>query len=276
MSPPPENSNYNGRIDSRHRRRFLLGLGTTVAVAGCLSNSGNGTEDGNTEEPENGSPTPEPDTRTDDNEDSLSRGEARTLLPLESLAFRYVPPVSNSSGELWVAVVGQTTATAVGAEAKSGGYNKVNPQDGTIDAYLGVPVQVDPNGDQVTVFAFNEDGDRGPVTSVSVPTDTLTAEQAEQAIPPEALSFTYESPDVGDYGTLRIEVTEDTDADTLIARPTEAPDVFIERIGDFSDEAQIEAGATLSVAVDPDGDEVTVWATVDGATGVATRWQGPE
>lgn len=276
MSPLPENSDYNGRIDSRQRRRFLLGLGTTVVLAGCLSDSRNETEDGNAEEPDDDSLSPEPATRSGDNGGLLSRAEARTLLPPESLAFRYVPPVSNSAAELWVAVVGETNATAIGAEAKSGGYNKVSPQNGTVDGYLGVPVQVDPNGDEVTVFAINDDGDRGPVTSVSVPTDTLTTEQAERAVPPEALSFTYEPPDIGDYGTLMIEITADTDADTFIARPTKAPDVFIDRIGDLSDEKQIETGSTLSVAVDPDGDEVIVWATVDGATGEVTRWQGPD
>ena len=99
---------------------------------------------------------------------------------------------------------------------------------------------------------------------------------SDLAVPPEALSFTYEPPSAGDYGSLTIEVTEDTNADTLVARPQEAPSLFADRVGDLASEDRIGAGTTLDVAVEPDGDEVIVWASVDGATGEVTRWQGPE
>jgi hypothetical protein len=142
--------------------------------------------------------------------------------------------------------------------------------------YLGVPVQVDTDGDEVTVFAVNEGGARGPVTSVQVPTDELTVEEARQAVPPETLSFTYEPPDVGDFGSLGIEVTADTDADALVAQPQEAPGTFTDRVGNLADHETVAAGTTLEVAVDPDSDEVRIFASVDGATGEATRWQGPD
>lgn len=285
MSPPLRNDSHGGQTGDRSRRTFLLGVGAVAALAGCLDDGGDDTENESTDEEDNGrqtsesdasGATPEPAESDDGTAGGLSRAEARALLPPESLAFRYEPPLDSPFGELWAAVVGQADASAVRAEAESGGYNRVSPQEGTVDRYLGVPVQVDPDGDAVTVFAVNDDGERGPVTEVSVPTAELTADDAEQAVPPEALSFTYEPPDMGEYGSLTIEVTADTGADALVARPKEGPSVFTDRVGDISDDEQVDAGTTLSVAVDPDGDEVTVWATVDGATGVATRWQGPD
>jgi hypothetical protein len=275
------------RTADKSRRKFLLGVGTAAALAGCLSDSGSG-DDIETEEETDGTetpdstgstPTPESTEREGERgkgEQSLSRGEARELLPLESLAFRYEPPLGSSLAEFWVAVVGETNATAVRAEAESGGYNEVGPREGTIEAYLGVPVQVDTDGDEVTVFAVNDEGARGPVTSVRVPTDELTAEEARQAVPPEVLSFTYEPPGVGDFGSLSIEVTADTGADTLVAQPQEAPGTFADRVGNLGDDETLAAGTTLEVGVDPDGDEVRIVASVAGATGKVTRWQGPE
>ena len=282
-------SDHDRRIADRSRRKFLLGVGATAVLAGCLGDDGD-SDDETTEpndetatpEPSDETATPEPDDETatpepdDGSGGSLSQSEARDLLPLESLAFRYEPPLGSQFGEFWVAVVREADATAVRAEAESGGYNEVTPQDGTIDRYLGVPVQVDPDGDEVTVFAVDEDGTRGPVTEITVPTDELTTAQAEQAVPPDALSFTYEPPNAGDYGSLIIEVTADTGADTLVAQPQEAPGLFTDRVGNLGDEERIGAGTTLDVAVDPEGDEVILWASVDGATGEVTRWQGPD
>ena len=277
--------NDNGRRnDTWSRRTFVLGVGAATALAGCLSDGGGG--DGTPSSRDDGTPTPEPTddtaTPTDDGSEGgdsdrgLSRSEARDLLPPESLAFRYQPPQADSLPELWVAVVGDTDAAAVRAEAASGTYNEVSPRDGTVDGYIGVPVQVDTGGDEVTVFAVDETGARGPVTSVDVPTDDLTAEAAAEAVPADALSFTYESPDAGDYGTLAIEVTAETDAKTLIAQPLEAPGLFADRVGDIRSEEHIEIGTTLEVGVNTMGDEVVISATVDGATGEITRWQGPD
>lgn len=51
---------------------------------------------------------------------------------------------------------------------------------------------------------------------------------------------------------------------------------FTDRIGSLTDDEPVGAGATLETNVEPDGDEVIVYATVDGATGEVARWQDPE
>ena len=283
---PSTDSDYDGRTDIPTRRTFLLSAGATVALAGCLGGSdGDGdTSDGTTDDPDEDTPTPGSDIDTatparddssdDNSQQGLSRAEARELLPPESLALRYEPAIGNSLPEFWAAVVGETDATAVRAEAASGGYNEVTPRDGNIDGYLGVPVQVDPDGDEVTVFAVDE-GAQGPVLTSTVPTDDLSDEAAAEAVPPEALSYTYEEPDAGDLGSLTVEVTEAVDAQTLIAQPTETT-VFADRVGDLRSDDGLAAGTTLDVAVDTAGDEVIISASVDGATGQVATWQGPE
>ncbi|WP_175452719.1 hypothetical protein [Halorientalis regularis] len=114
------------------------------------------------------------------------------------------------------------------------------------------------------------------MATVRVPTDELTAGEARQAVPPEVPSFTYEPPEGGDLGTLTTEVTSDTDADTLLAQPQEAPGLFTDRVGNFADDETIGAGTTLEVAADPASEAVRIFASDDGATGEVTRWQGPE
>lgn len=280
-----EDSDHDRRIDDRSRREFVLGVGAAALLAGCLGDDDNSAE--TTDEQTSDTPTPEPDAGTvtadtddgnsgDEDSGTLTPAEARGLLPRDALALRYEPPVDSPFGEFWAAVVGETDATAVRVESASGNYNEVRPRDGTIDGYLGVPVQVDPSGDEVTVFAVNGAGEHGRVTSLTVPTDDLGTEAAEQAVPPEALSFTYEPPDAGDYGSLTIEVTEETEAETLVAQPQKAPALFTDRVGDLGDEKRVGAGTTLDVAVDPDDGEVIIWASVDGATGEVTRWQRPD
>lgn len=287
MPSPCDSSDDDGQQYSQQRRKFLFSVGAAAALAGCLG----GTEDGDgnetddtdaadttTSKPNNTTTrsTPTDEDGGTESEQGLSRAEARNLLPLDALAFRYEPPLNGPFGEFWVAVVGETEATAVRAESESGNYNEVTPQDGTIDGYLGVPVQVDPSGDAVTAFAVDETGATGPVASSRVPTDELTSTAARQAVPLDALSFAYEAPGAGDYGQVTIDITAETDATALVARPQEAPSLFTNRVGDIKSEDTLGTETTLSVPVEPSGDEVRLFATVGGATGEVTRWQGPD
>jgi hypothetical protein len=104
----------------------------------------------------------------------------------------------------------------------------------------------------------------------------LSETAASQAVPADALSFSYESPDGGDLGSLTVEVIADTDAKTLVAQPQEAPGLFTDRVGSLTSEQPVAAGTMLETAVEPAGDEVVVYATVDGATGEVARWRGPD
>lgn len=109
-----------------------------------------------------------------------------------------------------------------------------------------------------------------------MPTDELSESAASQAIPEDTLSFSYESPDAGNVGGLMIEVVKDTDADTLVAQPQKAARSFTARIGSLTSDEPVDAGTILETNVEPEGDEVVVYATVDGATGEVARWQGPK
>ena len=206
----------------------------------------------------------------------LSQAAAAELVSPEALTFQYEPPRGQQFGELWVRVTEDTDAAGIRVEANSGGYTEIQPQDRSVSADDSVAVQVDPDGDSVTVFAVDGEGAVGELTTVSVPTDELSETAARQAVPGDALSFSYESPDGGDFGSLTVEVVADTDAETLVAQPQEAPGLFTDRVGSLTSDKPVGAGTTLETAVEPAGDEVVVYATVDGATGAVARWQGPK
>lgn len=206
----------------------------------------------------------------------LPRAAAAELVSPEALTVRYEPPRGQQSGELWVRVTEDTDAAGIRIEADSGGYTEIEPQDRPVGADDRVSVRVDPDGDSVTVFAVNGEGTVGELTTLSVPTDELSETAASGAVPADALSFSYESPDGGDLGTLSIEVVANTDAETLVAQPQEAPGLFTDRVGSLTGDNPVGAGTTLETAVEPAGDEVVVYATVGGATGEVARWQGPE
>ena len=263
------------QIDNRTRRGFLLAAGSATAlIAGCVSDDGNnGTDGGNTDQTDD----TDDDDQTDDtnNDDQMDNSDDEELVPEDALAFQYNPKPGESFGEFWVDIVEDTDAAAIRVEAESGGYNEFSRQNGTVSADTGVPVQVDLEGDTVTVFAIDDEGASTELTTVAVPTAELTKSAAEQALPDGSLSFNYTEPDGGDFGTLRIDILEDIDADTLIAQPREAPAVFTGRVGSTDSDGSITAGTTLEVAVDPDGDEVVIFGTVDDATGELTRWNGP-
>ncbi|SEV93192.1 hypothetical protein [Halobacterium jilantaiense] len=207
---------------------------------------------------------------------ALSQEDAAELVSPDALAFQYEPPGEQQFGELWVSVTEETDAAALRVDAASGGYTEIQPQDRPIGTGDSVAVQVDPNGDSVTVSVVDDDGAAGELTSQSVPTDELSETAASRAVPTDALSFSYESPNSGEYGSLTVEVVADVSAETLVARPQNAPGVFTDRTGSLASDSPVETGTTLETAVSPDGDEVTVYATVDDATGVVARWQGPE
>jgi hypothetical protein len=208
-------------------------------------------------------------------EQALSQAAAVELVPPEALTFQYEPPRDQQFGELWVGVTEDTDAAGIRVEAESGGYTEIQPQERSVGADDSVAVQVDPDGDSVTVFAVNGEGAVGELTTVSVPTDELSETAASQAVPADALSFSYESPDTGNLGSLTVEVVADTEAETLIAQPQEAPGLFAGRVGSLTGDEPVGAGTVLETSVEPAGDEVVVYATVDGATGEVARWQGP-
>jgi len=216
------------------------------------------------------------DTDPDGERDELSSEEARALVPEAALEFRYVPPLDNPFGEFWVETVEDTDARAIRAEADSGGHNELSSPDGTVSAGTGVPVQVDTDGDEVTVFAVDESDAIGELTTKRVPTGELAGDEAEQAVPEDALSFTYESPETGNLGSLHIEVVDDIDAEALVVRPREASGSSADNAGSIDADEPVSVGTTLRSPVDPDGDEVTVFATVGEATGEVTQWEGPE
>lgn len=254
------------QIENRTRREFLLTAGSATAlIAGCVGDDGdNGTDDGDS-------------TQTDDtdNHEQTGNSDDNSLVPEDALAFQYNPKLGESFGEFWVDTTKDTDAAALQVEAESGTYNKFSPQNGPVSADTGVPVQVDPEGDTVTVFAVDHDGKANKLASVTVPTADLTETAAKEAVPDRSLSFDYTAPDTGDFGTLQIEVVEDIDADTLVAQPREAPAVFTDRVGSIESDESLTAGTTLEVAVDPDGDEIVIFGTVGDATGELARWKGP-
>lgn len=215
-------------------------------------------------------------TDNDESGEKLSQAAATELAPPEALAFRYEPPREQQFGEFWVAVREDVTAAAIQVEATSGSMTEIQPQERSVGAGDSIAVPVDPSGDSVTVYAVNEMGTRGKLATHPVPTDELAESAASQAVPTDALSFSYEPPNTGDLGSLTVEVTAAVDTDTLVAQPQEAPGLFTDRIGSLTSDGAIDAGATLETAVEPDGDEVIVFASVDGATGEVARWQGPE
>ncbi|WP_181686985.1 hypothetical protein [Halorhabdus salina] len=205
----------------------------------------------------------------------LSEAAAAELVSPESLTFQYEPLPGQQFDELWVGVTEETDAAGIRVEAESGGYTEFEPQERSVSADDSVAVQVDPDGDSVTVFAVNGEGAAGELTTLSVPTDELSETAASQAVPEDVLSFSYESPDSGDFGSLTIEVVADTDAKTLVAQPQEAS-LFTDRVGSLTSDEPVGAGTILETAVEPEGDEVIVYATVDSATGEVARWQGPK
>ena len=208
-------------------------------------------------------------------EQELSPAAAAELVSPDALTLQYEPPRGQSGpGELWVNVTEDTDAAAVRVEADSGGYNEFQPQDRPVGADDSIAVQVDPEGDAVTVLAVNDEGAAGELVTRSVPTAELSETAAGEAVPEEALSFSYESPETGDLGRLTVEVVAETDANTLIAQPQEAPGLFTDRVGSLTGDEPIDAGTTLETSVEPDGDEVIVYATVNGATGEVARWTG--
>jgi hypothetical protein len=206
----------------------------------------------------------------------LSQAATSDLVSPDALTFQYEPPRGQEFGDLWVRVTDDTDAAGIRIEADSGGYTEIQPQERSVSAGDSVAVQVDTDGDSVTVFAVNDEGTAGELTTLSVPTDELSRTAASQAVPADALSFSYESPDAGDFGSLTVEVVADTDAKTLVAQPQEAPSLFTDRVGSLTSDRPVDAGTTLETAVEPEGGEVIVYATVDGATGEVARWQDSE
>ncbi len=208
--------------------------------------------------------------RTD--EERLSRSEVKKLVPEGTLDSWYVPPLENGYGTFWVGVTADTNAAAIRLETDSGGDNEVDPREGSVEAGTSVAAQVDPTGDEVTVLAVDEQGTAGELTTLGVPTDELSKEAAEQAVPESALSLTYDEPGASDLGTVSVAVREEIAATTLVAQSLTTP--FSDRVGSL-DTGGVSAGATLEVPVDPKDGTAVVFATVGDATGAVARWTAP-
>ncbi|MXR50411.1 hypothetical protein GRX03_02155 [Halovenus sp. WSH3] len=212
-------------------------------------------------------------TNNDSGKNELSRSATAKLVSPDALAFQYEPPRDQQFGEFWVTPTEPTEAAALRLEADSGASTEFRPQEGTVGANDSIAVPVDPAGDSVTVSVVNEEGAVGELTTQSVPTADLSETAATRAVPEDALSFSYESPSGGDFGSLTIDVVADTGADTLVAQPQSAPGLFTDRVGSLASDESVGAGTTLETAVDPTGGEVIVYASVDDATGEVARWQ---
>ncbi|WP_340102292.1 hypothetical protein [Salinibaculum salinum] len=209
-----------------------------------------------------------------DEREEITPEEARELVPLDALEYWYQPATGQRLPQLWVQVTEDTDATGLRVEAESRGENEVTRTNGTISAGDGVPVQVDPDeDDEVTVFAVTDDDAIGQLDTVSVPSDELTD---EVVVPEDALSFEYEPPNAGDFGSLSVEIVDETMAEVLVAQPTEAPGSFADYAGSIGAAEPVSTETTLQTAVDSDGDEVIIFATRNGATGEVARWQGPD
>lgn len=167
-----------------------------------------------------------------------------------------------------------------------------SPDDGTVTADLALGV-ADGDGsarrrlasefgsasEDVTVSG---DGDRASVTATYAP-DVLDVEfrdrgqgddgpdvpsgdpppEVREAVPGDALEFSYEP----DRTRVRVEIVEPIDAEHLRIVATEGS-------GEFSTSTP-NGFQYMNVQVDPDGDEVVVVATVDGAEGTVARWEVP-
>ena len=208
--------------------------------------------------------------RTD--EERLSRSEAKELVPDGTLDSWYVPPLEDGYGTFWVGVTADTNAAAIRLETDAGGEYEVGPREGVVEAGTSVAAQVDPTGDEVTVLAVDEQGTAGELTTLGVPTDELSEEAAERAVPESALSLTYDGPGASDLGTVSVAVREEIAATTLVAQSLTTP--FSDRVGSL-DTGGVGAGATLEVPVDPEDGTAVVFATVEGATGEVARRTSP-
>lgn len=217
----------------------------------------------------------DPGSTEGSNDQEPSQTTPTDLVSPDALAIQYEPLRNQQLDELWVTVTEDTEAAGIRVEAASGSSTELRPQERSISADDSVAVQVDPDGDSITVSVFDDEGEVSELTTQSVPTDELSETAASQAVPEESLSFSYEPPDAGDFGSLMIEVVADIEAETLVAQPQEAPGLFSTRVGSLTNDEPVGTGTTLETAVDPDGDEVIVYATVDGAIGEVARWQGP-
>ncbi|PSP18384.1 hypothetical protein BRC62_03265 [Halobacteriales archaeon QH_10_67_13] len=124
----------------------------------------------------------------------------------------------------------------------------------------------------MTVLAVDEQGTAGELATLGVPTDELSEEAAERAVPESALSLTYDGPDASDLGTVSVAVREEIAATTLVAQSLTTP--FSDRVGSLDAEG-VGAGATLEVPVDPEDRTAVVFATVGDATGEVARWTSP-
>jgi hypothetical protein len=167
----------------------------------------------------------------------------------------------------------------------------VDPEDGTLEATTTVQ-----GPEEIRQFAAEQLGNQGTDRSVDVDTEagsattsaTYDAEQLdivvggqerldqeviEERVPEGTLEFSYEEPENGEFGRLRVETRSAIDAEELRLVATEAGG----EAGLIPPEEgrPIPGDSSVGTLVEPDGDEVIVELVVDGAVGEVTRRSVP-
>jgi len=213
---------------------------------------------------------------SDSSREQLSPSAARALVPEGTLEFWYVPPTGGEIATFWVETAAETDAAALRVQTTLTGDNGsgVQPRNPPVTAGIKLAAPADPAGDTLTVFAVDDEGAIGEVTSRQAPTDAVSTQRTARLVPADAVSFQYTPPGTGRVGSLSVSVEQPVDVETLVVR--EIGNGVSGRAGSLGTTAQIGPGQQLEIPVGTDSPGAVLFASVDGATGEVARWTGPE